>query len=102
MRWSYTAARETRRLAWRSGQLARTISYELLCAVGKRVPRYYLRHGRVIKGTVLKERYSCKNRRYYHRGDCMNWRKFILLLVLALLLPVACGGRKKRRKTAAR
>ena len=32
-----------------AAELAGTISYELLCAVGKRVPRYYLRQGQVIK-----------------------------------------------------
>ena len=28
--------------------LAGTINYELLCAVGKRVPRFYLRKGQVV------------------------------------------------------
>ena len=38
---------------------AQTISYEILCALSARVPRYYLRDGRVVERSTLVE----------HQGD---------------------------------
>ena len=34
-------------------QLAGTVSYELICAVSKRVPRIYYRHGREIDRELM-------------------------------------------------
>lgn len=37
----------------RMAQLAGTVSYELICAVSKRVPRIYYRHGREIDRELM-------------------------------------------------